>query len=72
MDRKGRAVPSQEKALAVRGMFARIVRRYQLTNTLMTGGLDRYWRKATVIMARPGGARVLDVATGTGQMAQEA
>jgi demethylmenaquinone methyltransferase/2-methoxy-6-polyprenyl-1,4-benzoquinol methylase len=72
MDRKGRAVPNQEKALAVRGMFARIVGRYQPMNTLMTGGLDRYWRRVTVMMARPRGARVLDVATGTGQMAQEA
>ncbi len=51
----------------VASMFDGVARRYDLTNTVMTGGLDRYWRRATrkMLDLRPG-ERVLDLATGTG------
>src|SRR5579859_153793 len=52
-------------------MFGAIVPRYDLINTLMTLGLDRRWRRATVAIAEPQGARVLDIATGTGELAFE-
>lgn len=61
-----------EKARRVRTMFARIVAHYDLLNTLMSWGLDRHWRRATVRAAGVGGARVLDLATGTGELAFEA
>jgi demethylmenaquinone methyltransferase / 2-methoxy-6-polyprenyl-1,4-benzoquinol methylase len=52
-------------------MFDRIAKRYDMLNRLMSFGVDRRWRKRTVaalaIAARP--ARVLDVATGTGDLA---
>lgn len=53
-------------------MFDRIAHRYDLVNDLMTFGLDRGWRRSTVRALRLGpGARVLDLATGTGAMALE-
>jgi demethylmenaquinone methyltransferase/2-methoxy-6-polyprenyl-1,4-benzoquinol methylase len=52
-------------------MFASIVRRYDLINSLMTLGLDRRWRRQTVLMAAPLGAIALDIATGTGELALE-
>lgn len=53
-------------------MFDRIAGRYDLLNRLMSMGLDRVWRRRLVaaISARPG-ARVLDLATGTGDVALE-
>ena len=54
-------------------MFGRIVRRYDLMNRLMTGGRDVAWRRLAVGAAlrggEPGTARVIDVATGTGDLA---
>jgi demethylmenaquinone methyltransferase/2-methoxy-6-polyprenyl-1,4-benzoquinol methylase len=59
------------KPARIRDMFATIVPRYDLVNTLMTLGLDRRWRRATVAMAEPAGAIALDIATGTGELAFE-
>lgn len=57
----------------VRRMFGRITRRYDLMNCLMTGGRDVAWRRLAVRAAVGGHARgttrVLDVATGTGDLA---
>jgi demethylmenaquinone methyltransferase / 2-methoxy-6-polyprenyl-1,4-benzoquinol methylase len=54
-------------------MFGRIVPRYDAMNRLMTGGRDVAWRDLTVRLALAGygrgTARVLDVATGTGDLA---
>lgn len=59
------------KAQFVRTTFARIVPRYDLVNWLMTLGLDRRWRKATVELVRPQSAVTLDLATGTADLAIE-
>jgi demethylmenaquinone methyltransferase/2-methoxy-6-polyprenyl-1,4-benzoquinol methylase len=51
-------------------MFGRIAQRYDLMNALMTGGLDRVWRRWTVDEAAlPAGGLALDVGTGTGDVA---
>ncbi len=51
-------------------MFTRIARRYDVMNTLMTGGMHHLWRKRAVQVATDGLAgRALDVATGTGDLA---
>ncbi|MGY1986754.1 demethylmenaquinone methyltransferase [Blastococcus sp. SYSU DS0669] len=50
----------------VAAMFDRVAERYDLTNTVLSGGLDASWRRATrdALGARPG-QTVLDVAAGT-------
>jgi len=54
-------------------MFAAIAPRYDLMNRLMTLGRDRVWRRTVVrLCALPPGGRLLDVATGTGDIGYEA
>jgi demethylmenaquinone methyltransferase/2-methoxy-6-polyprenyl-1,4-benzoquinol methylase len=63
----------RERAAYVREMFGRIAGRYDLMNRLMTFGRDRAWRRYLVEQAAlPPGGRLLDVATGTGDIALEA
>jgi demethylmenaquinone methyltransferase/2-methoxy-6-polyprenyl-1,4-benzoquinol methylase len=51
-------------------MFDRIAPRYDLLNRLMSLGLDGAWRRRLVrALGLRAGARVLDVATGTGDVA---
>ncbi len=61
------------RAAAVRDVFSRIAPRYDLMNRVMTGGMDRRWRRFVIRQAAiPKGGRVLDIATGTGDIAFEA
>ena len=56
----------------VRDAFARIADRYVLTNHVLSCGVDIWWRKvvtARIRKLRP--ARLLDVASGTGDLALE-
>ena len=56
----------------VRAMFDRIARVYDLMNSVMTVGLHHRWRERAADLAAVGpGDRVLDVATGTGDLAIE-
>jgi demethylmenaquinone methyltransferase / 2-methoxy-6-polyprenyl-1,4-benzoquinol methylase len=56
----------------VAGMFARISRRYDLLNRLLSFGLDVWWRRfaADKTQLQPGD-RALDVASGTGDLTFE-
>ncbi|MPZ14056.1 MAG: ubiquinone/menaquinone biosynthesis methyltransferase [Chloroflexi bacterium] len=62
---------TRARAAEVRAMFARIVPRYDLINRLMTAGNDVRWRRHAAQRAEPSGARALDLATGTGDLALE-
>ena len=63
----------EEKVTYVRGMFAGISSDYDHMNRLMTFGMDKSWRRFMISKARvPGGGRLLDVGTGTGDIAFEA
>ena len=62
-----------ERAKYVQGMFTRIAKRYDLMNRLMTGGQDIRWRKRVIELARlKDNASLLDLGTGTGDLAREA
>ncbi len=51
-------------------MFARIAARYDLANRVLSAGLDRWWRAKMARLAVQGQpARVLDLATGSGDLA---
>jgi demethylmenaquinone methyltransferase/2-methoxy-6-polyprenyl-1,4-benzoquinol methylase len=63
----------RERATYVQQMFGKIAPRYDLMNRLMTGGRDVAWRRLVVNEAHlPPGGRLLDIATGTGDIALEA
>ena len=64
--------PGTLEANQVRGMFDRIAGVYDLLNGVMSAGLHHRWRSRAVDLAgvQPG-SRVLDVATGTGDLALE-
>jgi len=56
----------------VRAMFDRIARVYDRMNSVMTAGMHHRWReRAADLAAVAPGDRVLDVATGTGDLAVE-
>ena len=65
--------PEQEHASKVRGMFAEISARYDLLNHLLSGNMDKRWRRRVANELRRGlqssDDRVLDVASGTGDLA---
>lgn len=48
-------------------MFDDVAAKYDLTNDVLTAGIDRYWRRVVVEeVAARAGERVLDIAAGTG------
>jgi demethylmenaquinone methyltransferase/2-methoxy-6-polyprenyl-1,4-benzoquinol methylase len=58
-----------EKVVAVRQMFDSIAPRYDMVNRIMTFRLDVRWRrKAVKLLALPIGSKVLDLASGTGDL----
>jgi len=73
-----RIVPFKDSGLSkkqqIASMFDRIAFRYDFLNRFLSGGIDVYWRKKAIReLARPGEGvqplSILDVATGTGDMA---
>lgn len=62
--------PGEPAPPLVRAMFGRIAHRYDLLNTVMTGGLDHRWRVlATRAAALPPDGLALDVGAGTARLA---
>src|SRR3974390_637824 len=63
-------VPWAEKAQRVRRVFDSVADRYDLMNDLMSGGAHRLWKRFTLsLTGLREGARALDVAGGTGDLA---
>ena len=62
-----------QRARYVQDMFTSISARYDLMNRLMTFGQDIRWRKEVIHRAwLPPGGRLLDLGSGTGDLAREA
>jgi demethylmenaquinone methyltransferase/2-methoxy-6-polyprenyl-1,4-benzoquinol methylase len=71
-DRRLTADLSKDPA-RIAGMFDAIARRYDTLNHLLSLGLDRRWRRRAVAeLALTGRERVLDLCTGTADLAVEA
>jgi demethylmenaquinone methyltransferase/2-methoxy-6-polyprenyl-1,4-benzoquinol methylase len=63
-------MPVDKSGDRVRRMFGRIAGRYDFLNHLLSLGIDRYWRRRTVRLVPPAGPMpILDVCTGTGDLA---
>jgi demethylmenaquinone methyltransferase/2-methoxy-6-polyprenyl-1,4-benzoquinol methylase len=64
-------VDEEQKASKVAGVFSSVANRYDLMNDLMSAGLHRVWKRFAVELSGVAeGARVLDVAGGTGDVAR--
>lgn len=67
--------PSDSAAVSrvVREMFGRVAPRYDLLNHLLSGQIDRYWRRKLVRAVRPyldrDASRIADLCCGTGDVA---
>ena len=65
-------VPVGEKQQRVRAVFDSVATRYDLMNDLMSLGIHRLWKRRTVELAGVRrGQRVLDLAAGTGDLAEK-
>jgi demethylmenaquinone methyltransferase / 2-methoxy-6-polyprenyl-1,4-benzoquinol methylase len=63
-------VPAENKSATVRRVFDSVAERYDVMNDLMSLGLHRAWKAFALAIARPRpGERILDVATGSGDLA---
>lgn len=61
---------NKTKSEEVREMFDRIAPKYDLLNHTLSAGIDKLWRRRVVrIVRRRHPRRILDVATGTGDLA---
>ncbi len=64
-------VAEAEKARKVAEVFHSVAQRYDVMNDLMSGGLHRVWKHFLSLQARiRPGAKVLDIAGGTGDIAR--
>lgn len=60
----------EDKGTQVRRMFDSIAGRYDMLNRMLSLGMDRLWRRKMVDSLRPSSPqRILDVASGTGDLA---
>jgi demethylmenaquinone methyltransferase/2-methoxy-6-polyprenyl-1,4-benzoquinol methylase len=72
LDQRGRLPQGDTKRRAVESMFDRLAPRYDRMNRVISLGLDRRWRRHTVgALGLPAGARVLDLACGTGDLCDD-
>jgi len=69
---QGRFSSPERKRQYVRGLFSTIADRYDLITVLLSYGQDKRWKRRLVSMAPPAAsARILDLASGTGDIAFE-
>lgn len=62
--------PPDKSPAKIAGMFDAIAGRYDLLNTVLSGGVDRYWRRCAIASLKLTGKEwLLDVCTGTADVA---
>ena len=65
--------PGAQRAARVHDLFSTIAPRYDLLNHLLSAGIDRVWRRRAIrALALSGSERLLDLCTGTADVAIEA
>ena len=66
-----KTVRTEEKAGMVRGVFDSVAEKYDIMNDLMSFGIHRLWKRFAIELAgvRPG-QKILDLASGTGDLAE--
>lgn len=65
-----KTVDADQKAGLVRGVFDSVATKYDLMNDVMSFGIHRLWKRAAIKLAGVrSGQRVLDLASGTGDLA---
>lgn len=65
------SINENEKESRVRGVFDSVASRYDIMNDVMSAGIHRLWKKEMVAALAPkSGQKILDVAGGTGDIAQ--
>ncbi len=63
------SVDKDKKASLVHDVFESVASKYDIMNDVMSGGLHRIWKNKTISMIAPfDGAKLLDVAGGTGDI----
>lgn len=71
--RSAAPAPDDQRGTVIRGMFEQITPTYDRLNLLLSGAVDRWWRRRAAALLLEGldpRGRVLDVATGTGDLAR--
>ena len=64
-------IPEQDKAAKVGKVFHSVADKYDVMNDLMSAGLHRLWKRFAVELSGvKTGARVLDLASGSGDLAR--
>jgi demethylmenaquinone methyltransferase / 2-methoxy-6-polyprenyl-1,4-benzoquinol methylase len=64
------AIPEEKKTEQVAGMFNSIAGKYDFLNHFLSLNIDRYWRKKAIqYLKRTSPESILDIATGTGDLA---
>src|SRR6266849_10665188 len=70
MSLRDRIATPDGKRRTVRGIFATIADRYDFITVVLSYGQDRRWKRRLIDLASPRpGVRLLDLATGTGDLA---
>ena len=66
-----KSVSLDEKTSLVRNVFASVASKYDLMNDLMSGGMHRLWKKEFLAQIPDFNGKLLDMASGTGDIAKK-
>ena len=62
---------NQEKSKLVNSVFDKVYKNYDLMNDIMSLGVHRLWKKKLISWMNPQqGSKIVDVASGTGDLAK--